>query len=256
MRATTAAGALALWTAAGLAGLRGQAPASLTGQQVMERVDAVLNGGTQRGVLTLTVVRPSWERTMRLQLTGQGDRATLIRISDPPKDAGTTSLRIGGQMWNYFPRVEKVIRVAPSMLAQSWMGSDVTNDDMLKVTRVVRDYTHTLVGQETVDGEPILRVTSVLKPDAPLVWTQLHFTVRARDFVPVREEFLNEENEVVKVMTFHDVRQLKDRPYPMRWEVRMPKKESSYTVVRVEEMAFNLPVDERLFTLQSLKATR
>lgn len=145
---------------------RAQEPSA---QDVVNRAETALWGKTLQAQLTMTVTTARWERTLTLDAWIERPRRSFIRILAPSKEAGIASLRIGPEMWNYLPTVERTIRIPPSMMMQPWMGSDFTNDDLVKESSVVEDYAHRITGSDTAAGAPVYVVESVPKPDAAVV---------------------------------------------------------------------------------------
>ncbi len=132
--------------------------ASVNGRQVVEHIEKLLWGKTSRGRYEMRIVTPHWQRTLKIDMWMQRPEKTFIRILSPAKEAGTGSLRIGNEMWNYIPKVERIIKIPPSMMLQPWMGSDFSNDDLVKEGSVTRDYTHRIVGREQQGNDSILVV--------------------------------------------------------------------------------------------------
>jgi len=229
---------------------------SLDGLEIMRKVDWLLHGDSKHGIIEMTVVRPNWQRTLRMEIWEKGREHSFVRIQSPLKEAGVGSLRIGAGMWNYLPSVEKVIKIAPSMMGQNWMGSDVTNDDMLKATSILHDYEHRVIGVEKVDRQQVYKIESLPKPEAPVVWGKLVFFVRTHDYVPIKQEYWGESNELVKTLIFEEIKEFNDRKFPTRWELRPVKVDKGFTVIKYEYIEFDIPIDERIFTLQNLKSVR
>ncbi|MEW5915873.1 MAG: outer membrane lipoprotein-sorting protein, partial [Gemmatimonadota bacterium] len=123
-----------------------------TGHEIVERVEALLWGKTLVADIDMQVTTPRWQRTVSLRTWIERPRRSFIRILAPAKEAGIGSLRIGAEMWNYLPAIERTIKIPPSMMLQPWMGSDFTNDDLVKESSLVNDYEHRVLTTETVDG--------------------------------------------------------------------------------------------------------
>src|SRR5574338_712605 len=140
-----------------------------SGRDVVDRAEKALWGKTLQARLTMTVTTPRWQRTLELQSWMERPRRSFIRILAPAKEAGIGSLRIGAEMWNYLPAVERTIKIPSSMMLQPWMGSDFTNDDLVKESSLVDDYTHRLVSVDTT-GVPVYVIEAIPKPDAAVVW--------------------------------------------------------------------------------------
>ena len=145
------------------------AAASLSGGDIVSRVENLLWGRTSEGNYQMQITTPHWQRTLELQVWMERPEKTFIRILAPAKEAGIGSLRIGNEMWNYLPKVERIIKIPPSMMLQPWMGSDFTNDDLVKESSIIDDYTHQLVAEEQQDGVGVYRIESIPKPEAAVV---------------------------------------------------------------------------------------
>ena len=240
--------ALALASPAGLV-LSAQEP---SGREVIEREEKAFWGRTLQARLTMTVTTPRWERTLELETWMERPRRSFIRILSPAKEAGIASLRIATEMWNYLPAVERTIRIPPSMLTQSWMGSDFTNDDLVKESSIVDDYTQRIIATDTVGGMPAYVVELLPKPDAAVVWGRLVLLVRKADFLPAREEFYDERGTLVRVMTFSDVRILGGRSIPTRWEMRSVTKPGNVTTMLMKTVTYDVSIPDEIFTQRNL----
>ena len=223
------------------------------GRDILDRVERLLWGSTVQGEYEMTITTPRWQRTLGLRVWMERPRRSFVRILSPAKEAGIGSLRIGSEMWNYLPSVERVIKIPPSMMLQPWMGSDFTNDDLVKESSILDDYTHKVVGATTVDGQDAYQVEATPKPDAPVVWGRVLYTVRKRDFVPIKQEYFSERGELVRVMSFSDVRSLGGRMLPTRWEMRPVAKPGNVTTLVLKEAVFDSRVDEAIFTQRNLQ---
>lgn len=224
-----------------------------TPNEIVEKVDNLLRGESSHASFEMTVTTPNWSRSMRGESWSAGRWGkALIRISDPAKDAGSGSLKIGGQMWTYVPKVERILRIPPSMMLQGWMGSDFTNDDLVKESSLVNDYVPHLLKSE----ESAWVVTLRPKPEAAVVWGELRLWARRNDFVPLREEFYDEKGDLVRVLTFMEIENLGDRNYPLVWEMVPLKKEGHKTVLRYVKIRFDIPVHDEKFSLDNLRDAR
>jgi hypothetical protein len=123
----------------------------IDGKEIIRRMDELIRGETGMGIYEMTIKDPRWERTLKLRVwETRKDKKTFIRILSPPKEKGIGTLKIGLEMWNYLPRVERTIKIPPSMMMQPWMGSDFTNDDLVKESSIVEDYIHRVIGKEKI----------------------------------------------------------------------------------------------------------
>ena len=229
---------------------------TITPKQILQKMEDTMRGKTNRGVFEMTITTPNWERTLRMKSWEKGLKKSLIRITAPPKEEGISSLKIGNNMWNYLPKVERTIKIPPSMMLQSWMGSDFTNDDLVKESSIVNDYDHKVLGIEERDGVRAYKVEAIPKPNAPVVWGKLIYWIRVIGFLPLREEFFNERNELIKAMTFSGIRKMHGRVIPTHMEMVSLKKKGHKTVIKIVDIKFDIRLSDNLFTLSNLKRVR
>jgi len=228
-----------------------------SGREIIRRMDTLMRGDTSAGIYEMTVRDPNWERTLRLRVWEKGrEKKTFIRILSPPKEEGIGTLKIGFEMWNYLPKVEKTIKVPPSMMMQAWMGSDFTNDDLVKESSIVEDYVHRVIREVKIEGFDAYQIEAVPRPDAPVVWDKILYWVRKGDYVPLRQEFYSEKGELIRVMTFSEIKAMGGRVIPTLWQMRPIKKPGRETTLRVIAVEFNQPIDDEIFTLRNLMRVR
>jgi outer membrane lipoprotein-sorting protein len=225
----------------------------LSGREIIDRVENLLWSRTMEGEFEMTITTARWQRTLAMRVWMERPRRSFVRILSPAKEKGIGSLRIGAEMWNYLPNVERTIKIPPSMMLQPWMGSDFTNDDLVKSSSVIDDYTHRIVREETVAGAPIYVLELIPKPDAAVVWGKILYWVRKSDFIPLKEEFYDERGTLVRVMTFSDIRPMDGRTIPARWEIRPSDKPGNSTTIIVKSALYDRPLDAETFTQRNLQ---
>jgi len=226
--------------------------ADLDGHAIIEKVEALMWANTMQGEFEMRIVTPRWDRTLQLRIWMDRPRRSFVRVLAPSKEAGIASLRVGNEMWNYLPSVERTIKIPPSMMLQPWMGSDFTNDDLVKQSSAINDYTQKILGEEMVDGQALWKIEALPKPEAAVVWGKVIYWVR-KDFIPVRQEFFSERGELVRVMSFTEIRAVGGRTIPTRWEIRPQAKPGQYTVVTVRDANYNIKLDEEVFSQRNLQ---
>ena len=225
----------------------------ITGHEIIRQMDRLMWGKTTQGLYEMEITTPHWKRSLKMRAWESARKKTFIRILSPQKEKGVSTLRIDYEMWNYLPSVERVIKIPPSMMFQGWMGSDFTNDDLVKESSIVDDYNHKTVGVEMLDAVETYKVEATAKPDAPVVWGKILYWVRKADFVPLREEFFSEKGELIRVMTFSEIKQMHGRTIPTRWEIRPVKKKNKSTVMKILDIKFDSDIPDDTFTLRNLK---
>lgn len=225
----------------------------ISAQEMIKRADDLLRGNTSDGYYTMTVTTSSWSRTLKLHAISLARSKTYIKILEPVKEAGITTLRIENNMWNYLPKVERTIKIPPSMMLEPWMGSDFSNDDLVKESSIVTDYTHSIVAEETIDGFNAYKIELIPKPQAAVAWGKLLYWVRKDDFVPLKEEFYDEHGKLIKTLTYAQIKQMSDRVIPTLWTMLSHTKPGNKTVIEITGITYNQPVNDSVFSLQNIK---
>ncbi|MEA3471453.1 MAG: outer membrane lipoprotein-sorting protein [Thermodesulfobacteriota bacterium] len=212
-------------------------------------------GDASFSIVDMTIHRPGWERTLTIKAWTKGQKDSLFTIIAPPKDNGNGTLKRGKEMWMFNPKINRVIKLPPSMMSQAWMGSDFSNNDLAKSDSIIKDYTHEVTGTEIHDGKKVYVVTSIPKPNAPVVWGMQKLRIR-EDLIFLSQEFYDEDRLLVKVMEGTQIQMLGGKLFPRTWKMRKADKKDEYTMLDYGELLFkeNLPND--LFTLSSLRNPR
>jgi Outer membrane lipoprotein-sorting protein len=201
--------------------------------------------------MEMTVHRPDWERSLAMTGWTRGREDALIRFTAPAKDAGNATLKVGPSMWIFTPKLNQVIKLPASLMAQSWMGSDFSYNDLAKSDQIVDFYTHELVSTAEKDGHTEYTVESQPKPDAPVVWGRQRLRIRD-DFVLLEEAFFDQDNELVKRLETTTVGELGGRPYPTVMRMTDLTESDHWTELRYRNAVFDLTLPEYLFTLSNL----
>ena len=227
-----------------------------SGKEVIASVENRLWGKSVQGEYEMTITTPHWQRTLKMNVWMQRPEKSFIRILSPAKEKGIGSLRLNNEMWNYLPKVERTLKVPPSMMLQPWMGSDFSNDDLVKESSVVEDYKHKLVAIEQIDNQSVYRIESIPKPEAAVVWGKLVYRVRASDLMPLRLEYFDERDRLIKTLIFSDVKKINKRLLPTQWQMKPTAKPENSTMVRIINAEFDQLVPGKVFTLRNLRKNK
>jgi outer membrane lipoprotein-sorting protein len=219
---------------------------------VVKIIDDLYRSSSSYSELEMEIVTPHWQRTLSMKVWTEGLDKTFIRITSPPKEEGIATLRIKNEMWNYLPKTNKVIKIPPSMMMSSWMGSDFTNDDLVKEFSMTEDYTYEFISPE--DGsENYLYVQFIPKEGKPIVWGKIIVAARDDDYIPVWEKYYDEKGNLMRVMNFKDIKTFDNRKIPAVMEMIPQEKEGNKTVIRYLNAEFDINVDKDVFTLRNLR---
>lgn len=222
-------------------------------QEIVDKVDRLLRDTSSVGTVTMHISTANWQRNLSMQIWSLGTENSLVRITSPQKEAGTATLKVGGNIWNYLPKVNRTIKVPTSMMMGSWMGSHFTNDDLVKDSRLVRDYLITISFEGERKGEQVYEFTLTPKPEAAVVWGKTVLEVRQADLMPTWQRYYDEEGTLVRELTFSEYKTMGKKLIPTRLAMQPMDKPGEQTVIVYEDIAFGVPVSKDIFSLRNLE---
>ncbi len=228
----------------------------LTAKEIVQKADEKNRGLSSRGELTMSIVRPDWSRTVSMKAWSKGNDYFMILITAPAKDKGQVFLKRKTDMWNWVPSIDRLIKLPPSMMLQSWMGSDFTNDDLVKGSSIVTDYTHKLLGKETVRGMECYKIELDPLPEASVVWGKIISWITVKGLDMWQNEYYDEDMKHVTTDNAYNIKRMGDRDIPTRMEMIPVEKKGNKTVLEINSMVFNIPMDETFFSQQNMKKVR
>lgn len=223
---------------------------------IVEKANQLALGTTSQGEMSMTIERPTWSRTVEMKTWSKGNEYYMIRITAPARDEGQVFLKRGNDMWNWMPSISRMIKLPPSMMSQSWMGSDFTNDDLVKMNSIVNDYTHKLIGDEKVNGLDCYKVELMPKENAAVVWGKIIMWISKDDYYQMKAEYYDEDMNLVNTMIASDVTQFNDRKLPAHLEMMPADKEGNKTILHMKNMQFNTNIPDQFFSQQNMKRVK
>lgn len=220
---------------------------------IVKKADANMRGETSQAELLMITSRATWSREMAVKTWMKGSEFALILIQSPAKDKGIVFLKRGKEVWNWIPAIERVIKLPPSMMSQSWMGTDFTNDDLVKESSVVEDYVHTIIGDTIIQNKPCFIIQMIPKPETAVVWSKLVVCIDKKDFLELYTEFYDEDGRVVNIMNAYDIKEMDGRLIPTHFEMIPMDKKNQKTEIIYKRVIFNRTINNGFFTLNQMK---
>ena len=227
-----------------------------TAREIIDRVDRLLRGESSRGQITMEITTEHWSRSLDMEVWSLGVEHSLVRVQSPAREEGTATLKAGQEVWNYLPRVDRTIKVPPSLMMGSWMGSHFTNDDLVKESRIVDDYDFEISFEGEREGVEVWEFQLTPRPEAPVVWGRIEEQVRKADLMPTWIRYYDEDGDLVRTLTFSGYRTMGGRLVPASMLVTPADKPEEQTVLTYRELDFDISVDESFFSLRNLRARR
>jgi len=229
--------------------------AQLDVNEIIKKVDELYRSKSSYTEMEMEIVTPHWERTLAMNVWTKGMDRTFIRITAPKKESGVATLRIKNEMWNYLPKTNKVMKIPPSMMMSSWMGSDFTNDDLVKEFSLYEDYTYELID---VEGgcEDLYCIKSIPREGLPVVWGHIIIAVRKSDYLPVWQKYYDEKGALMRIWSFSEIKKFGDRKIPSVMEIVPQHKKGHKTIMRYLKAQFDIKVDKDMFSLRHLRSAK
>jgi outer membrane lipoprotein-sorting protein len=223
--------------------------------EIIKKVDQKMRGTYSYQELEMKIIRPDWERSIKMRSWSKGSVYSIILITAPAKEKGQVFLKRDKEMWNWVPSIERMIKIPPSMMMQSWMGSDFTNDDLVKESSIVVDYNHSLLGEEEIANTTCWKLQLDPKPEAPVVWGKIMAWID-KAYNQLKVEYYDEDGYLVNVMHQSDIKRMDDRDIPTHWEMIPAEEEGKKTVINVISATFNDPIPDKFFSQQNMQRVR
>lgn len=219
-------------------------------REIVRKADERVKGTTSMANMQIKIVRPEWSREMAMKTWTKGNDLAVILITAPAKDNGTVFLKRKKEVWNWVPSIERNIKLPPSMMSQSWMGTDFSNDDLVKEASVVEDYSHTFIGEETIEERLCYKIQMIPKPEAAVVWGKVISWIDKKDLLMLKAEYYDEENILVNTMVAKDIKILGGILLPATMEMIPADKKGNKTILIYNSLLLNKPLDDSFFSIQ------
>jgi outer membrane lipoprotein-sorting protein len=231
----------------------GQQPSA---KEIIKKAYDLMQGETNESMMTMTIVRPAWKRSISFHTWAKGSDFSLALVTDPAKEKGQTFLKRKNEIWNWVPNIQRMIKLPPSMMSQGWMGSDFSNDDLLKESSIVKDYTHVLIGTETVNEVECYKIKLIPNADAAVVWGSIVKWISKAQYFQIKSEYYDEDNLLVKTESASVIKKMGDRDIPTHFELIPADKPGNKTILVIDKVIFNQPMNDSFFSQQNMRTIR
>ena len=217
--------------------------------EIIKKLDDNMRGQNISIKLSMRVVSLGHERTMKIESYSQGTKKSFTKILFPPKDKGITFLSLNNQMWQYVPKIERIIKIPPSMMLQNWMGSDITNDDMVKQSSIVEDYNPKIIAKNA----NIVTIELLPKEDAAVVWGKIIINIDTETYTSIKDIFYDEDGEEVRYFIYENVKKFGKYYIPMYWRVQSSGTSDNFTEIILEDVQYDTEISQQYFQKSALK---
>jgi outer membrane lipoprotein-sorting protein len=234
-------------------------PLTLSAQsatEIIERMEDVMRGESSLAEMTMTIERPRYTREVGMKAWAKGEEYSLILITAPARDEGTVYLKRENEIWNYVPSIDRTIKMPPSMMSQSWMGSDFTNDDLVRESSTIEDYEHRILREEEIDGREAWVLELIPLPETPIVWGKVLMWIDKAHYIQLRVENYDQQNELANLIEFSEITEMDGRTFPAKLTLTPADEPDQRTLMEYQNLEFNININESFFTQQNMRRVR
>lgn len=229
----------------------------MTAKEILKQAEDQWQGEeSSQGNMTMKIIRPEWERTIEMKMWIKGRQNSLTLITAPANERGQTFLKRDNNMWNWMPSINRMIKIPPSMMSQGWMGSDYTNNDVLKESSIVVDYHHTILGEAEIDNKNCWKLQLIPKKDAAVVWGKVIKFIDKEHFMQLQTLYYNEEGDLIRTEKASKIETMDGRKIPTKIEIIPENEEGKKTMIMVDNMKFNKNIPDGFFSQQNMKRVK
>jgi outer membrane lipoprotein-sorting protein len=233
-----------------------QASHSQSAKEIVDKANQNMQGNTNESVMIMQIIRPEWIREIAMKSWAKGTDYSLVLITAPARDNGAAFLKRKQELWNWQPTINRVIKMPPSMMVQSWMGSDFTNDDLVKQSSIVDDYTHKILKDTSIVGHVAWKLELIPLKEAAVVWGKIEVYIDKKDYLQLLVKYYDEDDFLINTMVMSDIKEMDGRLIPARMEVIPAENPEQKTVIIYESLKFDIPMNDDFFSLQNMKRIR
>ncbi|NOT36626.1 MAG: outer membrane lipoprotein-sorting protein [Saprospiraceae bacterium] len=220
---------------------------------IVKKADEKMRGVTAKMEMTINTIRPTWKRSMQIKVWSKGSDFSMVLITSPAKDKGVSFLKRKKEVWNWYPTLERVIKLPPSMMNQSWMGTDFTNDDLVKESSVIHDYTHKLIGDTIIGSRSCYTIEMTPKQGSAVVWGKVISCIDKKDYIELHMRLYDEDGVLINIMNGYDPKLIGGRVIPSRFEMIPVDKKGHKTEMIYNNIVFDQPINDDFFNLNTMK---
>jgi outer membrane lipoprotein-sorting protein len=225
-------------------------------KSIVKKMDDNLQGNSNSSVMKMDIIRPKYTRSIEFKNWSLTHDYFMTIVTAPAKEKGQVFMKYKTEMWSFTPSINRIIKLPPSMMSQGWMGSDYSNDDLVKQSSIVNDYTHTLLGEENIDGSLCYKIEMIPNANSNVVWGKILIWIEKENFLNLKSEYYDEEFFIVRTELGKDVKVFDGKKLPSIIEIIPAEEPDNKTVISIISMDFDIEIEESFFSQQNMKKVR
>lgn len=223
---------------------------------IISRVNDNIQGKSNKSVIKMSIVRPSYTRTIGMKGWSLGKKYFMVYVTSPAKDKGQVVMKYENQMWQYTPSINRMIKLPPSMMSQGFMGSDYSNDDVVKQSSIVDDYDQKILKEEEIDSRNCYLIEMLPHEDSDVVWGKVYYWIDKDLYIVLKGEYYDEDGYLVRTEYGKNIKKYRDRYLPSKIIIIPHEDPENKTIIETISNNFNVPIKKRFFSQQNMKRLR
>lgn len=225
-------------------------------KNIVQKANELIRANSSYSEISMKIIKPDWSRELEMKVWSLEPDYSLVLITKPAKDKGTVFLKREKEVWNWVPTISKVIKIPPSMMLQSWMGSDFNNDDLVRQSSIVEDYDHEIIMEEKYEGYDCYKIQLNPKPEAGVVWGKIIMWITKKGYLQLRADYFDEDDFLIKSMIGSNIQKMGGRIIPAHWEMIPLDKPGQKTVMDYIKIEFNINKKPSFYSQKNMKRIR
>ena len=187
--------------------------ASQSAEEILRKVDENMYADAVEMISTMKIYGERAERTLKAKTYSMGREKSLTEFLDPPRENGVKMLKIDDDLWTFYPKADRIVKISGHMLRQSLMGSDLSYEDMMEDEKLYESYDAEILGSEPIDGRACHVMQLVAKRENQ-TYQLRKLWVDKEHFLPLQEELYAKGGKLLKRINIKDIRKVNERWYP------------------------------------------
>jgi outer membrane lipoprotein-sorting protein len=230
----------------------------LTGDQIIQRVNEKLNTDMSHSIVQMTTTTTEDnERTFVYESWSKDEgEKSLIRYQEPRRIQGQAVLMLNNaeDIWMYFPRTDRVRKMATHAKKQNMQGSDFTYEDMGGGDSFVEDFSANLLTQESMEGYECYKLELIRKEGADISYSRIVMWVIQDNYIPVVIDYYSEDDPDLRIkrLVQKDIKTIDGIPTAMT-SVMNDLIDNTSTSMKIQEIEYDISLNDAMFTERELK---
>lgn len=236
-------------------GLAGQ---ELTGDDIIKKVDENMNVDSSFAKAKMTISTSSGkERTFIYESwsKNKGEK-NLVRYIEPRRVKGqaTLMLNFADDIWMYFPRTQRVRKLATHAKKQKMEGSDFSYEDMGGGNAFIDDFTSQRLPDEKMAGTACFKLELTRMESSDSSYSRLIIWVNRENYVPLVIDYFSDKDpsRELKRLVCSEIELIDDIPTATKL-VMLNRNDNTQTIMELQEIKYHLSLDDNMFSQRELK---